>query len=92
MKARHAAALALWFVLLPPGSLSLIRPGGASRPDLNAPLKNWIRYNEIVPTWYHSKAACNKYLAELRNRDRTLKYAQCVSKDDPRLEGGIGQP
>jgi YD repeat-containing protein len=86
------AALALWFILFPPGSLSLIRPGNASRPDLNAPLKNWIRYNEYAPTWYRSKSACDKYTAKRRNRDPVLKYAQCVSKDDPRLEGGIGQP
>jgi hypothetical protein len=86
MKLRHAAAVALtgWFLITPP-------PQANGRYDTSAHLPNWK-----IEGGADTREQCRETQALLSARAikegrpsdiEEIKDAQCVSMDDPRLEG-----
>jgi hypothetical protein len=88
MKPRRAAALALWYLMLPPFSLSSSHEVGH---DLSRPLLEWVPLES-----YDTAADCNKEIDAMNKRTATwardhhtmldMSHAQCVATDDPRLQ------
>ena len=86
MKLRHAAAVALagWFLITPP-------PQSNGHYDTSAPLSKWK-----IEGGAGTREQCKETQALLSARAIKegrpsdiveIKHAQCVSMDDPRLEG-----
>lgn len=89
MKSRHAAALALWYLMMPPLPRS---SSGEIGSDLSRPLSEW-RFSVNV---YDTESNCNKEIDAINERAVTwardhhtmldLSHAQCIAADDPRLK------
>jgi hypothetical protein len=77
MKPRHAVALALvgWYLMMPP---PLYHHGGK---ETVAPLSEWKVIDKFA-----SKGECEEARSKLIERMGTsIKSANCISSDDPRL-------
>ena len=100
MKPRHAAALAVWLILVPPFN--------AGHVDLYAPLIRWRVYSRLYPSGTDCETAKRQFInlassADARKAIQTRlnlpassgildtalaaeKKAICVSSDDPRFK------
>jgi hypothetical protein len=99
MNLHHTAALALlgWYLMVPPNS------GGSRKPlDLNAPLSTWEK-SESYDSKAECEDARSTRISERQDKSDEIKsrktrqilqraieqlqHGQCISADDPRLEG-----